>query len=329
MNTLLSSQRDILRGVQNTVFENLALLLPIDKAWQPTDYLPGLDAPDWREQLSAFRAPAEGLSDELLVVLVGNMVTEEALPNYAVSLNIIAEDFSGTSDAPWSRWLRGWTAEENRHGDLLNGYLRLTGRVNMRAVEQTIHYLLNNGFDPRSYPDLYAGIAYTAFQERATRISHQNAGILAAKEGNDALANICRRIAGDEARHETFYTRVMGAVMEQDPEGAVIAFGTLLRRIIAMPGKLMFDGKDPDLFDNFSAVAQRLGLYTVRDYAAIVRHLTESWGVGGRRLSGKAARAQEFLCKHAERVEEMADQVAESLASAPAVRFSWINDRQI
>lgn len=327
--TTLSCQREVLRGLRNAVSENLSLLLPIDKAWQPTDYLPDLGAPDWREKLSEFRAPAQQLSDDVLVVLVGNMVTEEALPNYAVSLNIIAEDFSGTSDEPWARWLRGWTAEENRHGDLLNAFLRLTGRVDMRSVEQTVHHLISSGFESRAYPDLYAGLAYTAFQERATRISHQNAARLAAEQGNESLANICRRISGDEARHEMFYTRIMSAVMDQDPQGGVIAFGTLLRRIIAMPGRFMCDGKDPDLFDHFSAVAQRLGLYTVRDYAAIVRHFSESWAVAGRTLSGKAARSQEFLCMHADRVEGQADRASERLAAAPPVQFSWIHGRKV
>ena len=40
------------------------------------------------------------LSDPVLVVLVADMVTEEALPSYSVSLNIIAEDQTGTGDRP-------------------------------------------------------------------------------------------------------------------------------------------------------------------------------------------------------------------------------------
>jgi acyl-[acyl-carrier-protein] desaturase len=32
----------------------------------------------------------------------------------------------------WAQWVRQWTSEENRHGDLLNKYLYLSGRVNMR-----------------------------------------------------------------------------------------------------------------------------------------------------------------------------------------------------
>ena len=36
---------------------------------------------------------------------------------------------------PWARWTRGWTAEENRHGDLMNKYCYLSGRVNMRVCQ--------------------------------------------------------------------------------------------------------------------------------------------------------------------------------------------------
>ena len=112
------------------------------------------------------------------------MVTEEALPSYSVALNGLVRDQEGTSPAPWARWLRGWTAEENRHGDLLNAYLRLTGRVNMRAVERTVHHLIANGFNPKSHADPYNLLVYTSFQERATRISHGNVGRSAARQGD-------------------------------------------------------------------------------------------------------------------------------------------------
>ena len=325
----LAAQQEVLRGMQDFVGANLSLLLPVDRAWQPSDYLPDLTAEDWREQVQRLREPSMGLSDEVLVVLVADMVTEEALPSYSVSLNLLAEDFTGTSDRPWARWLRGWTAEENRHGDLLNAYLRLTGRVDMRAVERTVHHLLNNGFNARAYPDLYGGLVYTAFQERATKISHANVGKLAGGQGDAALLRICQKIAGDEARHESFYTKAMGRVLEEDPEGGMITIGAMFRRVIAMPGRLMFDGKDPDLFDHFAVVAQRLGVYTVDDYASIVEHLVGTWNLAGRSVSGKAARAQEFLCKHAERCRGAAAKTAEAVAKAPPVPFSWIFDRTV
>lgn len=40
---------------------------------------------------------------------------------------------------------RGWTAEENRHGDALHAYLYLSGRVDMRAVQRTVQRLLAAG----------------------------------------------------------------------------------------------------------------------------------------------------------------------------------------
>jgi acyl-[acyl-carrier-protein] desaturase len=165
--------RDVIRAIEPAVEENLDLLVPVDRAWQPTDYLPDLEAENWREQVEGFRKSAMAISDELLVVLIGDLVTEEALPSYAVSLNGLVRDHEGTSPAPWARWLRGWTAEENRHGDLLNAYLRLTGRVDMRAVERTIHHLIANGFNPRSANDPYNLLVYTSFQERATPVTRQ------------------------------------------------------------------------------------------------------------------------------------------------------------
>jgi hypothetical protein len=58
-------------------------------------------------------------------------------------------------------------------------------------------------------------------------------------------------------RHEAFYTRMMARVMDEDPEGGLFTMRGMLRRVIAMPGKLMFDGKGPDLFDHFAATTRR------------------------------------------------------------------------
>jgi len=325
----MSSQVELLQSLSSVVEQQLSLLLPIDQAWQPTDFLPDLTSADWHEQINRFRLPAQELSDEVLVVLVGDMVTEEALPNYAISLNYIAKDNTGSSHSPWAKWMRGWVSEENRHGDLLNAYLRLTGRVDMRSVEVTVHNLIAGGFNPRSYPDLYSGLIYTSFQERATRISHARVGALAAQHGDENLAKICRKIAGDESRHEAFYTRMMDEVMKRDPDRGVRIFKDMIRKIIAMPGRLMADGKDVDLFEHFAIVAQRLGVYTAHDYAGIVKHLVNTWQVGALAVTGAAAAAQEFLCNQAERLEAIADAITEKAKKQPPVAFSWIHGRVV
>lgn len=321
--------RDVIRAIEPAVDHHLHLLVPIDRAWQPTDYLPDLEAENWREQVAGFRQAAETIPDELLVVLVGDMVTEEALPSYSMSLNGLVRDEEGTSSAPWARWLRGWTAEENRHGDLLNAYLRLTGRVDMVAVERTIHHLLANGFNPRTHADPYNLLIYTSFQERATRISHSNAGRLATRAGDANLGRICGMIAGDEARHETFYTRMMARVLDLDPAGGILAFRSMLRGLIAMPGRFMDDGGHPDLFDHFAVIAQRTSVYTVRDYASIIEHLVQAWNIAGRTVTGEAAKAQDDLCLQAERYARLAERTAAALEKQPPRAFSWIRDRKV
>jgi len=322
-------QFELLAELTPEVQKHLSLLLPVEDAWQPTDYLPDLTKPDWQEQVQKFRESALELTDEVLVVLVGDMVTEEALPSYAIALNLIARDAEGTSPDPWAKWMRGWTAEENRHGDLLNAFLRLTGRVDMRSIEVTIHHLLNEGFNTRSGSDPYAGLIYTSFQERATKISHANVGRLAGKNGDENLARICRKIAADESRHEQFYTRMMGEVMKRDPARGVLIFKELMTRVIAMPGRLMNDGQDAHLFEHFATVAQKLGVYTVYDYAEILQHLITTWGVAGLALSGPAAAAQEFLCDQPARLTKMAESITKKLHEEPTHAFSWIYERKV
>ena len=314
----------LIEELQGFVGDNLNLLLPVDQAWQPSDYLPDLAAENWVDQVEKFRASARQLSDDMLVILVGNMVTEEALPSYSVSLQRVVKVESGTGECPWGRWLRGWTAEENRHGDLLNTYLRLTGRVNMRSVELTIHHLLSSGFNPGNKGDDLGGLIYAAFQERATRITHGNVGRLAGEQGDEFLSKICRKIAGDEARHEAFYTRIVGKAMELDPEAAVLSFRSMIRGVIAMPGRAMYDGKDPDLFDHFAVVSQQMGAYTAFAYAQIIEHLVQTWGIAHKSLTGKAAKAQDYLCQQSERYHRFADEIADNLAKQPKRQFSWI-----
>ena len=81
-------------------------------------------------QVRELRRAASELPPDYLAVLVGDMVTEEALPSYMNMLNTLdgVRDETGASEQPWARWNREWTAEENRHGDLLNKYLYLTGK---------------------------------------------------------------------------------------------------------------------------------------------------------------------------------------------------------
>jgi acyl-[acyl-carrier-protein] desaturase len=261
---------------------------------------------------------------------VGDTVTEEALPSYQTMTNRHAgiTDETGASDSPWARWTRGWTAEENRHGQLLSGYLYLTGRVDMRAVERTTQYLLRNGFDPGTRNDPYCGLIYTSFQERATRVSHGNVARLANTCGDSLLGKICNLVAGDEARHEEAYKRFVGEVIARDPAGAVIACAAMMKRTVTMPAERMADGTSQDLFGQFAAVAQRLGVYTVRDYADILEHLMTYWRVPQiTGLHGEAAACQDYLGTLVGRYRAFAEKVAGRRPARAPAPFSWIFGR--
>jgi acyl-[acyl-carrier-protein] desaturase len=307
------------------------LLKPASESWQPADFLPDLAADNWKDQLTDFRQQAQNLPDEVLVVLVGDMVTEEALPSYQTWLNRLqgVSDPTGASDSPWARWGRGWTAEENRHGDLLNKYLFLTGRVDMRAIETTIHHLINNGFDPQTGNDPYLGFVYTSFQERATKISHRNVGELAKRAGEDRLHRICGMIAADEARHERAYKLFMARVFTLDPDGAVLAFARMMRTKVIMPAQLMGEGHDQSLFARFSRLAQKAGVYTAADYASIIGALVEEWSIAGlKSLSAAAAEAQEYLCGLPQRYQRLAERVERAGHGGPE-QFGWIYNRVV
>lgn len=325
----VSSQFETIKAMEPFVAEHLRTLLrPIDESWQPVDFLPDFSKEDWQTQIAEFHDRAKALPDELLVILVGDMITEEALPSYQTWLNRLEGigDPTGASDSSWAKWSRGWTSEENRHGDLLHKYLYLTGRVNMRSIQTTIHHLINRGFDPQTGADPYLGFVYTSFQERATKISHRNVAELAKKAGENRLQKICMLIAADEARHEMAYKLFMSKIFELDPRRAVVAFAKMMKLKIMMPAELMSDGQDETLFSKFSRLAQKTGVYTVTDYANIVGTLVDEWKIRGMTgLSDAAAKAQDYLCGLSDRYLKLAERVK----ITGSEKFSWIHDRAV
>ncbi|NKB71257.1 MAG: acyl-ACP desaturase [Candidatus Latescibacteria bacterium] len=323
---------EVMATMEDFVAGQLSILKTVENSWQPNDFLPDMTSPDWPDRIVEFRRQAETLADEILVVLVGDMITEEALPTYQTLLNTFegAADPTGASDSPWAQWSRGWTAEENRHGDLLNKYLYLTGRVDMQAIEVTIQHLIRNGFNPSIQQDPYRGFIYTSFQERATRISHRNVSRLALKAGDDNLKTICGLVAGDEARHEKAYTSFVRKILELDPDGAVLAFKDMMQHQIVMPAHLMYDGEDVDVFDHFSLIAEKIGVYTATDYTEIMEHLLRQWKLEDLTgLSPEAAEAQDYLCGLPARYRKLNERRQQRQQSAQPIPFSWIHGRTV
>ncbi|WCJ38911.1 Stearoyl-[acyl-carrier-protein] 9-desaturase chloroplastic [Euphorbia peplus] len=324
---------EIFKSLEGWAEDNILVhLKPVEKCWQPQDFLPEPESEGFHDQVKELRQRAKELPDDYFVVLVGDMITEEALPTYQTMLNTLdgVRDETGASLTSWAIWTRAWTAEENRHGDLLNKYLYLSGRVDMRQIEKTIQYLIGSGMDPKTENNPYLGFIYTSFQERATFISHGNTARLAKEHGDMKLAQICGIIAADEKRHETAYTKIVEKLFEIDPDGTVLGLADMMRKKISMPAHLMYDGDDDDLFENYSSVAQRIGVYTARDYADILEFLVGRWKVEDLTgLSGEGRRAQDYVCGLPARIRRLEERAQARVKQIQTVPFSWIFGREL
>ncbi|KAI6691062.1 hypothetical protein NL676_027890 [Syzygium grande] len=328
---------EVFRSLEGWAAQNvLPLLKPVEQCWQPQEFVPDSSLPtdEFADRVAQLRERTAELPDEYFVVLVGDMITEDALPTYQTMINTLdgVRDETGASPCPWAAWTRAWTAEENRHGDLLRAYLYLSGRVDMLMIERTVQYLIGSGMDPGTENNPYLGFVYTSFQERATFVSHGNTARLAKEGGDPVLARICGTIAADEKRHENAYSRIVEKLLEVDPAGAMVAIADMMRKKITMPAHLMYDGQDPKLFEHFSAVAQRLGVYTADDYADILEFLIGRWRL--EKLEGLTAegrRAQDFVCGLAPRIRRLQERAEERarMMGPQGVRFSWMFNKEI
>lgn len=318
----------------------LPILKDVKDCWQPADFLPDAKSPTFLEEVQELRKRTDNLPDDYFVVLVGDMITEEALPTYMAMLNTLdgVRDETGAQQTPWGRWTRQWTAEENRHGDLMNKYCYLSGRVNMRAVEITIQNLIGSGMDPKTENNPYLGFLYTSFQERATKVSHGNTAKHAKDYGDEVLAKICAAIAGDEARHEKSYIKIVDALFEHDPNGAMLGFYDMMKKSIVMPAHLMDDleheanNSGRNLFKDFSAVAQSTGTYTGKDYVAIMEFLMKHWKIGNvTGLKADGLKAQEDLQSLLKKFQRLTEMQEARMKSKPVVnaKFSWVFNSDI
>lgn len=313
--------------------ELLPILVDPNKNWQPQDFLPDPSSKDWLDEVAEIQKLTNDIPDEVMIALVGDMITEEALPTYQTMLNTLdgTKDVTGADETAWATWTRAWTAEENRHGDLLNKYLWMTGRIDMKAVERTIQYLIGSGMNPKTDNNPYLGYLYTSFQERATRISHGNTAKLAAEGGDKHLGKICRFIAADEARHETAYKKIVTKLFDVDPEGTMLCYEDMMKKQIVMPAHLMQDGENDNLWDDFSSVSESIGVYTAFDYADIMEHCNDHWRISERTFKGDAGRAQEYLLKLPNRIRKLAEMAAKRKKKVEPTerRISWIYNRGV
>ena len=300
-------------------------LIPIETNWQPSDFLPDPTKESFFDEVKEIQKAAKELSYDYWAVLIGDMITEEALPTYESTIMAVNGVDMVHEPQGWARWTRAWTAEENRHGDLLSKYVYLTGRVNMKAVEISTQYLIADGYDIKTDNDPYKTFVYTSFQELATNISHKRTGTLAKKHGNASLSKMCAMIAADEMRHHKAYKSFVSSIFEIDPSEMMLAFAEMMKQKIVMPAHFMreMNGEKGGIYGHFSDAAQRLGVYTGKDYIEIMEILLADWEISTMTgLNSAAEKAQDYLMRLPERLTRLTDRI-----KIPELeyKFSWID----
>lgn len=298
-------------------------LISIETNWQPSDFLPDPTSATFMDEVEELQSLAQQMDYDLFTVLIGDTITEEALPTYESWLMSI-QGVDQENHNGWSRWVRAWTAEENRHGDLLNKYLYLSGRVNMREMEVSTQYLIADGFDIQTGADPYRNFVYTSFQELATNISHRRVAKFAKKSGNGKLSKMCGLIAADELRHATAYKEFVRQILEIDPSEMMLAFADMMKKKIVMPAHLLRESGMGvgQLWSHFSDAAQRSKVYTTQDYVDILKSLLDEWEIekiGS--LTDAAEKARDYLVKLPGRLERIAERI-----KVPDLQyqFKWI-----
>ncbi len=324
MSFFVEQRREVMQHIEKYMLAKMPeYLKPIDDIWQPSDFLPDSSRDDFFQQIKDLQQSASELSYDLVAVLIGDTITEEALPTYESWLAMV-EGVSKDEENGWMKWNRHWTAEENRHGDLLNKYLYLSGRVDMRQMEISTQYLIADGFNIGTGHDPYRNFIYTSFQEMATNVSHRRVASLAKKDGDVLLSKMCGVIASDEARHAKAYKDFILQIFKVDANEAMIAFEDMMRKKIVMPAHFMREVGAPigQLFGHFTDAAQRLGVYTAVDYVDILKTLLVDWNIEGMKdLNEAGEKARDYVMALPNRLLRVAERMKDP---GMEYKFKWI-----
>jgi acyl-[acyl-carrier-protein] desaturase len=221
--------------------------LGMTQEWFPHDYIPYSEGRDFdKEPWTPDQPRLDGAARTAFFV---NLLTEDNLPSYHREVYRMF----GQTDSPWRNWVHRWTAEEGRHSIVLRDYLVVTRNVDPVALERGRMQVMEDGYETGE-KDTLRGMAYVAFQELATRISHRNTGRYS---GDPVADRIMARISADENLHMVFYRDILMAAMRLNP-GAVVK--AIKAEVIdfEMPGAVM------DNFRRMSVEIADAGIYDLR-----------------------------------------------------------------
>ena len=313
---IAKSKIEMLNLLESRVKEWMEQHLNKRKLWFSSDFLPSDEKSgnDVEINTKKLRDRVKGIADSVRVAVAVNLLTEEGLPHFH---KLIAKYLG--DDSFWTKWNNMWTAEEDRHGNILRDYSRDSHLFNFKEIEMMQFHYLESGFNPDWDKDPYKVFVYTTLQERATQISHKNTG---RHVGDDEplLDNILSNIASDEAKHYSFYRNVFKSVLDIDPNLALQSAADIMPGI-DMPGTSM-----PN-FREMADVVRRVGIYGPWDYKRIVEEVIKFWNIEMiTGLNELAAKAQDKILSIPKRLEKVAEYI-ELRSKSKSFSFGFIYDR--
>lgn len=277
--------------------------------WFPSELLAAPPETDPDAHVKGLRDRARGISMPSRVAICLNTLTEEGLPHFH---RLLATYLGG--DTFWAKWNNLWTAEEDRHGQVLHDYTRDSQLLDNPLFERMQFEYLKAGFEPAWDKDPYRVFVYTSLQERATQVSHANTG-KAAGEYEPLIGDVLANVAKEEARHYVFYREIFKRVLDRDPNRALES-AALVMPSIDMPGVNM-----PN-FREMADVIRRAGIYGPRDYIRIVEDLIRFWAIDKIEGLNEAGRkAQDKIMAITARLERVADMM-ETRSRAKTFQFA-------
>lgn len=171
--------------------------------------------------------------DNLVMIVKGFMAVEMLLPDYIKVILSLVRDSAGRQF-----FLGIWNGEEAFHHWALDKWLEYAGVWEGPEVIQFYKEATATAWDPITHPkapriprtevsffaDPWYGNGYVTLQEKATSLGYRWLGRFAKRVGQDALAEICKRLAMEEMGHHTFYRNVSEIMMAHDPERFIYLF---------------------------------------------------------------------------------------------------------
>jgi acyl-[acyl-carrier-protein] desaturase len=291
-----TTDRELLVELEPKAAEYLERHIRMAKPWYPHDYVPysrGRSYGPWFDDAEPWTPDHSRLTGVARTAFEVNLLTEDNLPSYHREIH----EMFAHGDGAWINWIHRWTAEEGRHAIVLRDYLVVTRGIDPVQLEDDRMDVMEQGYD-RDDKDALRGMAYVAFQELATRISHRNTG----RYSEDPVADrIMARISQDENLHMVFYRDMLEAALEVDPSRTLEAVAAEVMDF-AMPGTPIRD------FQRRAVAIAKAGIYDLRiHHDDIVWPLLRHWRIFElENLDEQAEKTRQQLAAFLEKLDESA-----------------------